>query len=556
MPHKSLLAIRRDLHRRIGTERYVDACLSVVSYDGVELFRVGGRWDTILLRYAGPCEPHVVRLEESQTEVGKAIAEWLDATSRGDKARPIVFMLAGDRGSGKTWFLGLLFIVVALAFPREWQFGVNITSSQRRECVEAITEIARDDWIAEQSDNVTNPFTSFVTDSRVVWTSARNPSRLRQAKLRIRHVAINEGSEQPEKVYLNAVGATRNVDGLTTIATNRPQTEAADWVSVVADAIEGEEMAGRLFYLDPRKNRTVDAEALDKRAKATRVVSREAAEADSGGGLMKVSGPLAFPAFRALPREKGGHVGDPPPRPQVGAPLWRDVTRELSAAVVPESAGWDYVIGVDWQTRPGIIGIVSKLFRADDGRTVLWCCDCVATAGEETAFSAALFRRGYSPHGGVFDGRRSFSALIVADGTGARQNAAHNWEQPPSFVPMSNDGWLCVPPTYTRNGKPDNPLVKESRAQMHAVLSAHQILISPKLKEPEEGFASLVESMRRAKVTPRGGLVEKGGWQHACDDVRYLAWKFLPRPQPPRGPEGMDDTTADEIRSIRVLTNG
>jgi hypothetical protein len=553
MPHKSLREIRRSLRRRIDTERYVDACLSVVSHEGVELYRVGGRWDTILRRYTGPCRPHVVRLKESQLEPGKAVAEWLAATKRGDKTRPIVLMLAGDRGSGKTWFLGLLFVTVALAHPREMQFGVNLTSPQRRECIEAIEETSRASWIppAEQSDDLRDPYTSFITENRVGWVSAQNPKRLRQAKLRIRHIAINEAQDQPEKVYLNAVSATRNVDGITSIATNRPQSESGDWVAAVADGIEAGEMAGRLYYLDPRKNDAVDPVALDKRAQALRVVSREAAEADAGGGAMRVSGPIAYPAFRPLPREKGGHLGDPP---QLG---WTDVTRELSAAVVPESSGWDYVIGVDWQRRPGIIGIVGKLYRAEDGRTVLWCCDYIATPGEETAFSAALYRRDYSPYGGLLDGRTTFSALIIGDGTGAKQNAAHIWTLPPSFAAMRNEGWLCVPPQYTqKNRRPENPLVKESRSQMHAVLQAHQVLISPRLKEPEAGFPALVESMRRAKVTQRGALVEKGGWQHGPDGVRYLAWKFLPRPAPPRAPGGMDDTTADEIRSIRVLTNG
>jgi hypothetical protein len=82
---------------------------------------------------------------------------------------------------------------------------------------------------------------------------------------------------------------------------------------------------------------------------------------------------------------------------------------------------------------------------------------------------------------------------------------------------------------HWKRGTPWNPLVKDSRAQMHALFEAKQILLSPKCSEPSDGFPSLVESFRRAKIGPRGGLLEKGQFQHGPDGVRYLAWKFLPR---------------------------
>jgi hypothetical protein len=56
-------------------------------------------------------------------------------------------------------------------------------------------------------------------------------------------------------------------------------------------------------------------------------------------------------------------------------------------------------------------------------------------------------------------------------------------------------------------------------------------------------------------VTDRGRLVEAGNYQHGLDGLRYLAWRFLPRPQPPK-PAGFDTETFDAIRRIKVLTNG
>jgi hypothetical protein len=104
---------------------------------------------------------------------------------------------------------------------------------------------------------------------------------------------------------------------------------------------------------------------------------------------------------------------------------------------------------------------------------------------------------------------------------------------------------------HWRHRTPWNPAVKDSRAQMHTLFEKSQILLSEKCKEPANGFPSLVESFRRAQVGPRGGLIEKGNFQHAADGVRYLAWKFLPRPKPASMPRDLE--TYDEIRRIRLL---
>jgi len=538
--------------------------------DGEVLLRTGGVWDRTLRRYVPPPPDRTVRIHSialklSQVDAGRALARWFSASRQGDRSKPIVMMLAGDRGSGKTWFLaGVAVIAVGLEWPSEYQFCVNITTPQRRECIESMQEVVAPGWITEHKEDFRDPWTTLITGSKIGWFSSRNPKRLRQAKLRIRHVFINEGQDQPERVYFNAVGATRNVDGLTTIATNRPQEEAGDWVAVVASAIDAGEIDGELHLLDPKLNDAVDPISLDKRAKAIRAVSREAADADAGGGGMRVSGPLAYPAFRPIPILRGGHLGDPPPTPDIGRPLWRDVTREVTAQSVPESAGWDYVVGVDFQRRPGIIGIAHKLYRVERvwdllslavGTLVLWCCDYIGTPGEEEAFSSALERRGYTPKGYTPEGAPAPSALLVGDGTGARQNAAHRWELPPSYVPLRADGWTVLPPWKTRRGKPDNPPVKESRAQMHALFFSRQVLISPRLKEPDPGFPSLSESFTRAKVTVRGQLMERGGWQHGPDGVRYVAFRFMPRPQPPRAPNTLDHETFDALSKIR-LTHG
>jgi len=533
----------------LSPERWIDARLVVEDHTGAELFRVGGAWDCRARAYVErECAAKTVRLKESQTEAGQGFARWLESSRRGvvDPQRAIVMLLGGARGSGKTWFVGLAIVCIGLEWPDEWQYNVNLSTGQRREVIEAIEEVSRPDWIADRSDDLRDPWLRFVTGSTLAFVSSRNPKRLREAKLRIRAVHINEGQDQDEAVYVNAVSATRNVDGLVVVATNRPQNESGDWVSLAATGIEGGEIVGQFYLLDPRKNDAVSRVALDKRAAAIRVVSPEAAAADTDPDApMRLATKTAYPAFRPLPVERGGHIGDVP---DVG---WTDITVQITGALIGSGLGYPYICGVDFQREPGVIGAICKIYRFD-GRLVLAVLDQIGVRGVEPDFSQALYAAGYRPSHGA----DKPPILLVGDGTGGRQNANHNFAQPTSFVAMQSDGWKIIgPDVHWKHGIPWNPGVRESRAQMHTLLEQRQILISRKCKEPSEGFPSLVDSFRRAPIGPKGGLVEKGNFQHGPDGVRYVAWRFLPRPEPKKV-QGMDVATFDALREIRIFGNG
>jgi hypothetical protein len=527
----------------LSGDRYVDALLVVQDHEGVELFRVGGCWDTYARRYVDrDVKPRIVQLQESQRASAVRFAAWLHASQTGDPKRRRLCMDAGNRGSGKTFLeAGVYTVAVALAFPREWQFIVNITAKQRRECLEHIRAVADPKWITFDSDDFRDLSTEFVTGAMVQWHSSRAASALRQAGLRIRRVVINEAQDQPQDVLINGIAAIRNVGGEVGIATNPPRGESGDWVAALWTAIEAEEVNGERFELDNKLNRAIDQEAVSDIADIIRAVDREAAEADADG-IMRLSGPIAYPAFKALAREKGGHIGE---RPAIG---WTDVTAELTAKAVGGKVGYDYVLGADWQKTPGVVGQVAKLYRDERGRVLLHVIDTIGVRGVEADFSQALIAAGYVPKHGM-PGR---SLLIIGDASGAKQNAEHKWSQPTSYTAMQADGWVVLPPMHHwRTRTPWNPLVKDSRAQMHLLFSEHQIIYAEACRVPAEGFASLVESTRRAKVGPRGGLIEKGGFQHCPDGVRYLAWAFLPRPQPPRTTS--DTATDSALRGIRIF---
>jgi hypothetical protein len=536
-----IAALRRGL---ISSERWVDALLVVESHAGEEIFRVGGCWDTRLYRYdhSRPCKPHVIRLEESQLEAARELGKWIAETLAKKRRRIRSLWAGGNRGSGKTFLMGgIALVAIGLAFPGCWMMAVNITAKQRRECLEHIKAVAHPSWITRDIGDFRDLKTEFLTQATVQWLSAQNPRAIRSAGLPIRYVLINEGQDQPEAVFTNAIAAIRNTGGLVGVATNPPQADRGDWVASVWLAIEAGELNGARFLLENSKNRSVDQDALSDIGEYLRVVNPDAYAADAEG-IFKLSGPVAYGAFKALPLAKGGHLGEPP---ELG---WTDVTLELTAAATESGTGYPYVCGVDWQKTPGVVGQLAKLYRDDvSRRLVLHVVRTIAVRGVESDFSQALFGAGFVPKPGM----PGVPLLIVGDATGARQNSSHNWELPTSYVAIGADGWMVIPPdTHWKTGRPWNPFVRDSRAQMHELFDRHQIQFGAECKEPCEGFPSLVESMRRAKVGPKGGLIEKGDFQHGPDGVRYLAWRFLPRPQVEQ-PKGIDTPTFNMLRAIR-----
>ena len=533
----------------LSPERWIDALLVVNDHEGKEVLRVGGSWDRQLRAYVDrPCKPHVVTLQESQHAAGYGFARWLSASLANEPKRRRLSMEIGNRGGGKTWFdAGLCTVAVALAFPNEWQFIVNITAKQRRECLEHVRAVARPEWIARDVSDFRDLRTEFITGAVVQWHSAQNPRAIRQAGLPIRRAVINEGQDQPESVFINCVATIRNTGGEVGIATNPPQAERGDWVAALYQAIEAGEVNGEKYEISNKLNRAIDQDAVGDIASLIRAVNRDAAEADADG-VVKLSGPIAYPAFKPMPVSKGGHIGEPP---MVG---WKDVTREITAAAADSEVGYDYVCGTDWQSRPGVVGQIAKLYRNDKSELVLHVIRTIGVRGVEPDFSQALIAAGFVPAHGMRtpDGRLGAPLLVVGDATGARQNSEHKWHEPTSYIAMKSDGWIVVPPMrHWKTRTPWNPLVTDSRAQIHMLLERHQILFGEQCRIASEGFASLVESMRRAKVGPRGGLIEKGGFQHCPDGVRYLACRFMPRPQPVVAP--VDPALESDLRNVKIF---
>jgi hypothetical protein len=231
----------------------------------------------------------------------------------------------------------------------------------------------------------------------------------------------------------------------------------------------------------------------------------------------------------------------------------KDVTRELTAEAVGSDNGWDYVAGCDFQKTPGTCAVVGKLYRDERGKVVLWVREFIGTRGTEADLSQAFISHGFYPGKVDYEGKAASSLLIVGDATGARQDAEHLKRNPYSFIQLESDGWKVIGPmVHHKNRIPWNPLVLDSRKQMHQLFAEGQILISPSCAEVSPGFPSLIESFKRCKVNEAGKFIRKEHFTHGPDGVRYLAWRFLPRPKPPAPDTSFDYETFNALSRVKL----
>lgn len=567
MGHLSTAAKLALARRLLGTDRYVDALLVVLKHDGTEAFRAGGLWDTVHRCYsnARPAKPTYVRLNEAQCEVdlvsGRSIADgfaaWLDKMRRRvDEGRPIVLMAEGNRGSGKTFFLGsLVALVVALEWPNGSQFSVNLSGKQKREVIAGIDKIAPKSWTLQEVADARDPYREFLTGHRVYWRTGKAPEALREGGITFQYGFVNEGQDQSEETAANAVGAIRNIGGLVGIATN-PDPDGG-WVAEMVERIDAGPSEGRPFFgeryrLQAALNDAISQATQPKIAAALYAIDKELADADAKG-IWRRRG-QAYPSFTSKPRKVGddgrwidGHIGVPV---QVGK-AWRDVTREETAAAFG-GVGWDWFAGSDFQRNPGCCAAVGKLYRDGNGDLILYIRDFIGAPGDERAFAQAIEDRGYVPGDVDFEGKpaQGRSLVIVGDGTGDIQDASHRRGQPYSYVQLARYGWTVKPPMRHRSGAPCNPLVTDSLKQVDTLLRAGAIVLDPACSEPAAEFVNLVDGFKKSTLNSSGKFVKKGHFTHGPDGVRYLAWRFMPRNKPIPG--ARDEQLVRDLRAIRT----
>jgi hypothetical protein len=275
MAHKSIRELTAELDRQLlsPADRLVPVKLEVRSHEGETLYVVGGLWDTIAQEYVdAPCEAHVVYLKKSQLEMGRAIGRYIEQRRAGDDSRAALMMAIGNRGGGKT-FIGRLADGVArpgVPGPLDDRRQHHVQAEPRAQDGDRHVRPAADPrnagapgWITQDVTDPRDPHTLFITGSTVLWLTARNPKALRQALLPFELVLINEGQDQAEVVFTNAIHAVRS-GGMVVVATNPPQEGAGDWIAVLYQGIEADNSDALAFVLDNKDNDAVSQPTLGK----------------------------------------------------------------------------------------------------------------------------------------------------------------------------------------------------------------------------------------------------------------------------------------------------
>lgn len=553
-----------DLHQleSARVERCVDLQVAFKRREtGEELQRFGGRWDRIAETYLAERSKRgkVFWLNEAQClgERGRSLADgpiahliaWMEARASGS-SRVIELVFDGARGSGKS-HLGILAVfAIAIAFPGARCLLVSPANTRLDELEIIVKSTIPIAWRSVFSERKLTYY--LPNGSTIKYIGADDENALKQGGFEV--ALLNEAQLMTSTAYAHAIAGVRNVAGrpagLLILAMNYASKERGEWTNDHLDNIEAKRLNARHIKLDPELNINIQEGVLSDIEQAVRSVRPDLADTDSLG-IRKRLGEMATPAFRPHSVELGGHVGRPPVAitgiDGVKRHGWTDVTRQLTAEKLGTEHGFAYVVGADFQKRPGCVASIGKLYRRPDGK-VVFVFEHIIVAGDNEDDLARRIDEWLGDHG--YTAR---DALVVADSSGRTQNAAHTSLTKPSHAILQEWFFTVVGPAKVKvNGKlgKRNPDVDDSLAQFYDLCTEERILVYPEAEW-------LIESLRRCKIKKRGGSIRLDdshpGYSHPVDTVRYVTWYFEPRRGPTQAP--LDRDVAGELRRIRLFTS-
>lgn len=560
-PTDPLARIEQDVTSRVVDMR----CIVKRRLTGETLFAVGGRWDRVDKIYLP--EPakrgKVIYLNESQVlgqpgnrlEEGPAWAlkTWIEARRAGEQ-RVVEIDFDGERGSGKSHLGTIAVWLIAIEFAEAECWLTSPANTRRAEIARIVKEQIplawRTGW-SERDLSYTLP-----NQSCVRYLGADDEDGLKRGGYEV--ALLNEAQLMSSQAYANAAGGVRNLagrpKGLLMLAYNYASKERGEWTNDHLDKIEAGLINAQRFKLDATLNESVDADVHDDVEGLIRSARPDLADLDSLG-IRKRLGDYAAPAFKPIPIDKKGHVGSPP-RPVYGIdgsivdPGWPDVTRRETAKAVGTQNGFPTVGGMDFQSRPGCVSSIWRLFERPD-KKIVYAAQKMIVAGDN---EDDLCRRVEEYLASI--GLTTRDMLAVCDSTGRHLNAGHTKLTKPSHDIVREWGFTVVAPRKVKvSGKLGiaNPDVADSLAQFYDICKADRVLVAE-----GEDTEWLVESLRRCKIKKRGGTIRlddaKPGYSHPTDTARYVTWFFEPQRGPVAPPIDID--VAGEVRKIRLFTGG
>jgi len=191
---------------------------------------------------------------------------------------------------------------------------------------------------------------------------------------------------------------------------------------------------------------------------------------------------------------------------------------------------------------------VWRLYERPDNLLVYFCEKLIVADDNEDD----LGRRLDSYLGSI--GIDARDALVIADSTGAHQNAARQRSSKFSHEILRDWYFTVLSPerakmTNSVTGVGRNPDVDDSLAQFYDICAADRVLVDPDAEW-------MVESLRRCKVKKRGGSLRlddsKPGYSHQVDTARYVTWFFEPK-RGPKPDSSFDNEAFEALAEVRLF---
>lgn len=501
--------------------RYVDLALVWEKPDGSTLYVAGGQWDQEDECYTGaePTMGKIVRLEPGQVEAAQWVLWWLQERRAGRPVDFVTLQLMGERSAGKTWTAANAMLLCILESPKlgiknaiGWM--ASKTYEQRDELDRELKAAAPLQWYRYREEDKSY---TFVTGAKVTNVSANDPESLKNG--RVDWLVLNEVQKMSHKAYLNGIKRLSDKGGLSFLTGNWPTTRSGQWVLELEEKREEAERAGKTFpvrkvLMRKAGNRTLDAHTESQIDVIFRALDPRLAEADLDG----LARPITELAYWEWSRSRN-LVSRPDAAPNS---IVRDITCEVTARKTMRRAGYEYVIGCDFQKYGGMWAIIHKIFGLPEA-PALWAVDEIQIEGTEEDLIAELVENGYVPE----------NSLIVGDGSGRWQDGEHVAGRN-SFKVFKQARFNPVGPVPQKdeNHRPKNPKF-DDRSRLHNWMLKNGLYNVDPL-----GCKTLGEAMAKCEIRPGqyGQARPCVPWSHPTDAAGYVAmWLYGEKLRKPSG---------------------
>lgn len=542
-------------HTAGNTRRYVDLSVSlrVADVDRLpdgsrrwrseneeELLLVGGRWDRREKSWsrAEARTARVLRVHRGQETAARWLADWFRRYGTGNWDgfhRVFSALLVGGRRSGKTHLCLVALVVFAVMNPGTTIWAVSPTEDTGDELDQALLELIPVDWRTRTARGANKVITYRLANrSRIILRSGARAGRLKAGK--VDFALLNEGQMHSRGAFTKLRSAL-DTGGLVLIAANPPDSPIGRWVEDQYTGAASATIDAVAFDFDPRANPWIDQDVLLSLAKEEdeKTYQREVL------GLFTPIGDVVFHAW-----SDRDSLRDPPAD-------FIDVTADVTKRELGRAAG--YVVGLDFQQTPAMVGIVCKFFvdPADVEREpLLWIVDevVVEQADEQDLLDELECLGRWTPTRRLEEGYRGWReegdtdaapahCAGVLDASAWWQDGAHSRGRTSDRVFRSRRWGELHRPQAESNRNPDRiERCKVTNARLKAASGRRRMFVA-------RHCVRTAEALRKWEIR-NGAPYSRSPFAHVADATSYVAYRFFGRPPLKRA--------KSEYRGARHLT--